>query len=231
MQKILIVEDDLNLAMAVSGMLEMNEYQVLHLSHGNAILQELADFQPDIVLLDIILNNGRNGFELAKVIRTHSEVPIIFTTSRQENNDLETGFSFSNVDYIRKPYRVIEVLIRVKNMLQKTPPPKQPGEKLPLQLGGYWFYPDQHTLNLEKNHRKLTRIESALLHLLCQHLNEYVSREEIIQKVWYEDDAKSKDPSLYNTISRLRSYLKEDSRINIESRNALGVRMIISPSR
>jgi DNA-binding response OmpR family regulator len=224
MEKILIVEDDMNLATAVAGTLEMSGYQVKHLLDGNNILEVISEFVPDVILMDVMLNDDQNGFELTKQVRSNSNIPIIFTTSRQESRDIETGFSFPNTDYIRKPYRVAEVLIRVKNILQRG---KQQEEIYPLYIGEYRFYPNQRSLKFEKRSTKLTIIDSAVLHLLHTNINKFISREEIVRKIWGVENVRLKDGSLNNTTSRLRKYLKNDTNVHIESRNALGIRLLL----
>lgn len=121
----------------------------------------------------------------------------------------------------------MELLLRIKNILQRTASQKQDE---PVHVGSFWFYPEERTLKIECDHIRLNNMETAVLSMLCKSFDQYVSREEIVREVWGEDDLKLKEASLNNTISRLRSYLKKDNKISIESRNSLGVKLSVSTS-
>ena len=226
MKKILIVEDDVNLGTTLTGALEMQDFEVEYLTNGVSAIEELHQFQPDIVILDVMLNGKLDGFEIGKLIRETSDIPILFTTSRDGNDDLKTGLSMTNTDYIRKPYRLMEVTLRIENLLSQYEKATQKIESI--LIGHFSFFPEERALKFEYDRIHLNNYETAVLALLCKNQNTYVSRELIIKTVWNEENIKLKFGSLNNTLTRLRKYLSQDSRIELDSRINLGVKLSIN---
>jgi DNA-binding response OmpR family regulator len=222
MLKALVVEDDTNLGLPLTGALEMQKFKVRYLAVGDRVLEEFRLFRPDIVLLDVILNNGLDGFEIGKAIRAESVVPIVFTTSRDGNNDFKTSFSIENTDYVRKPYRLMEVMLRVENMLSRQHAAVSGNT---YQVGNYRFFPAEQSLKFIDSDTHLNNYESAVLTLLCNNMNTFVSKKEIVELVWHERQTKLKEGSLNNILTNLRKYLSKDSRIVMESRIKLGIKL------
>lgn len=222
MTKILLIEDDINLATTLMGALEMMDYKVRHIFNGDTIINELADFQPELVLLDVNLNTKLDGFDIGKLIRKKHQTPIIFTTSRDESEDLKTGFSIANTDYVRKPYRIMEIEMRIKNLLSK-----QPGyeKEATFQFGDFSFYPDEQSIKYESTKFHLNNYETGVLNLLCQNRNTFVSKRKIIQLIWNCNQPKLKTGALDNVLSSLRKYLKPGTSIELECRVGLGVKL------
>ena len=232
MKKILLIEDDVNLGLPLTGALEMQDYKVSYLSNDEHALKEFRKFRPDLVLLDIALNGKLDGFDIAKLIRLESDIPILFTTSRDGNDDFKTGFSIANTDYVRKPYRLMEVNLRIEKLLsrQKEVLTKQEvisKKKDVFQIGNYSFLPFEQLLQYEAEKIHLNNYESAVLCMLCRNMNVFVSRKEIIEEVWNVDDPSMKDGSLNNILSILRKHLSKDDSISIESIIKLGIKLEI----
>ncbi len=225
MKRILLVEDDVNLGTTLAGALEMQDYQVEYLTNDKKALEKFQEFKPDIVILDVMLNGVLDGFEIAKLIRLENNTPILFTTSRDENIDFKTGLSIGNSDYVRKPYKLMEVEMRLANLLDLNEKTRKKVE--PISIGHFRFLPDEQSLIYEFDKIRLNNYESAVLALLCKNTDKYLSREDIIKSVWNENNAKLKDGSLNNTITRLRKYLNQDKTVKLESRIGLGVKMTI----
>lgn len=217
MQKILFVEDDVNLGLPVVGALEDKGYRVKYLTSGSALKEEMAVFEPDLLLLDVNLNEQFDGFDLARQIRLYSNIPVIFTTSRTENDDFEQGFAISNMDYVRKPYRLAELLKRVERMWQSSEPVTV------FRLGIFTFKSGEYSLQTEGNTQQLNHYEAEVLHELCNCRGQFINRATLIQKIWKVSDPKLKDGSLNNVLSQLRKYMAADNSIQIESRAKLGV--------
>jgi len=222
MTKILLIEDDINLGTTLMGALEMMDYKVRHLFNGEDIMTELADFQPQLILLDVNLNTALDGFDIGKLIRKKYQTPIIFTTSRDESEDLKTGFSISNTDYVRKPYRVMEIELRIKKLLSKQTSSEKENT---FQFGDFTFYPAEHSIKYEGNKFHLNNYETAVLELLCQYKDTFVSKQKIIELVWNCDQPKLKAGALDNVLSNLRKYLKPGTSIELECRIGLGVKL------
>ena len=225
MKKILIIEDDVNLGLPLTGALEMQEYKVSYLSNGDKALIEFRNFKPDLVILDIALNGKLDGFDIAKRIRIESIVPILFTSSRDGNEDLKIGFSIANTDYVRKPYRLMEVMLRIENLLSRQKDISK--KKDVFEIGNYSFTPCEHLLQYECEKIHLNNYESAVLSMLFKNKNLYLSRKTIIEEVWRVDDSNLKDGSLNNTVSNLRKHLSKDDSISIDSRIRLGIQLEI----
>jgi len=225
MKKILIVEDDVNLGLPLTGALEMHNYKVSYLINGENAMEEFRNFNPDLVILDVILNGESDGFDIAKLIRRESDVPILFTTSRDGNEDFEMGFSIENTDYVRKPYRLMEVTLRIENLLYKQENGTQ--KKDLYQIGNIRFFPGEQLLLYESEKIHLNNYESAVLALLCKNRNVFVSRQKIIEDVWKVKESGLKERSLNNMLTNLRKYLSRDSRILMESIIKLGIRLTV----
>jgi len=222
MTKILLIEDDINLATTLMGALEMLDYKVRHIFNGDTIINELADFQPELVLLDVNLNTKLDGFDIGKLIRKKHQTPIIFTTSRDESEDLKTGFSIANTDYVRKPYRIMEIEMRIKNLLSKQTTEEKGST---FQFGDFSFYPDEQSIKYEGTKFHLNNYETAVLDLLCQNKDSFVSKQKIIELVWNCDQPKLKEGALNNILSNFRKYLKPGTSIELECRVGLGVKL------
>lgn len=120
MIKVLIVEDDVNLGRTLAVMLEVKK-MIVHYSDGyDDVLHAFKQFEPDIILMDIMLPGDENGFKIAgKIRKSKNPVPIIFITSLDGVSEMKKAFSFGNTDYISKPFRVQEVLLRMNKLLYK----------------------------------------------------------------------------------------------------------------
>ncbi len=222
MKRILIIEDDVNLGTPLAGALEMLEYKVLYLTNDKQAMEKFDEFKPDIVILDVMLNGLLDGFEIAKLIRLENNTPILFTTSRDGNEDFKTGFSIVNSDYVRKPYKLIEITLRINNLLSLSEKTHEP-----IHIGHFSFYPEEQSLKYEYEKIHLNNYETEVLALLCNNKNNFVSRDKMIEAVWNEKDAKLKESSLNNILTKLRKKLSVDPKISIESKIGLGVRIIL----
>jgi len=225
MHRVLIVEDDVNLGIPLTGALEMKNYQVRYLTAGDTVMEELRLFQPHIVLLDVILNGVLDGFEIGKQIRLESNVPILFTTSRDGNDDFKNGFSIGNTDYVRKPYRLIEVLLRMENLIGKQQCANAFDDAY--HVGNYSFFPAEQSLQINDTVTHLNNYESAVLTLLCKNFNTFISKREIIECVWQVKETKIKEGSLNNILTNLRKYLNKDGSVRMESRINLGIKLTV----
>jgi len=201
MKKILVVEDDLNLGTALVGFLEMQKYEVLYVSNGDQAISEFQRFEPDLVTLDVMLNCSIDGFGIAKQIRKFSNTPIIFTTSRDGNEDYETGFGIENSDYVRKPYRLVELMLRINKMVEAEMISASILDNQ-FRIGRFKFYPDEQSLKFDKGDIHLNHLDTVVLALLCRNKGNFMTREEIIKIVWQVSEPALKEAALYNSISR-----------------------------
>ena len=225
MKKILVVEDDLNLGTALVGFLEMQKYEVYYVSNGDEAIAEFQQFSPDLITLDVMLNCSIDGFEIARKIRKFSDVPIIFTTSRDGNEDYEIGFGIENSDYVRKPYRLVELMLRINKMVEAEMTSAAAANDNQFRIGRFKFFPDEQSLKFDKGDIHLNNLDSVVLALLCRNKGNFMSLEEIIKIVWQVEETSSKEAALYNSISRLKKYLYNDDQVVIENKIRLGIRL------
>ncbi|GAB1416764.1 response regulator transcription factor [Paludibacter sp.] len=225
MKKILVIEDDINLGTALVGFLEMQKYEVRYVSNGDEAISEFQEFNPDLITLDVMLNCSVDGFEIAKQLRKFSDIPIIFTTSRDANEDYETGFSIENSDYVRKPYRLVELMLRINKMIEADRHTSSVVEDPQFRIGRFKFFPEEQSLKFDKGDIHLNHLDSTVLALLCRNKGTFMSREEIIRIVWQVEETHLKEAALYNSISRLKKYLYNDDQVKIENKIRLGIRL------
>ncbi|MEA4981871.1 MAG: response regulator transcription factor [Paludibacter sp.] len=215
MEKILLIEDDINLAFIIIEELKVEGFEVIHQINGENALLTIDNLKPDIVLLDVNLQTTLNGFELGRQIRLQSDLPILFTTSRTLTEDLKTGFSIGNVDYLKKPFGICELVLRIKELLSRNT--KQKDQIKQFQIGKFIFNPFENTLLINNKKLTLQNNESSVLYLLCINRDNVVTKEEILKTVWNDLEMRQKEASLYNIISALRDKFSEDNSIVIKT--------------
>ncbi|MFY0594553.1 response regulator transcription factor [Roseivirga sp.] len=228
MSKVLLVEDELSLAMLVKDNLEEQGYKVTHVSDGQAAIERFNQETPDLIILDVMMPKV-NGYDVAKAIRTtNKNVPIIFLTAKVQVKDVIEGFESGGNDYLRKPFSIQELLIRMKVMLSDTrllADETQPEDKV-FYLGSFIFDSRKFTLELADDIRNLTAKESHLLQALCMQQNQTVTKESLLLAVW-GDDSFFNSRSLDVFISRLRKYLKEEPKLQILNIRGVGYKFIV----
>ena len=223
MTKILYVEDEPFLGKIVKESLESRGFEVDMVSDGREVVEEFKRFQPIICVLDIMLPH-RDGYALAQDIRQlNPEMPIIFLTAKTQTEDVLKGFQSGGNDYIRKPFSMEELIVRIQNLLQLTRQKTVTAVATNghITLGHYTFYPQRYELHHVDQLRKLSHRETELLSILSENLNFTVSRRDILLRVWGDDSFfNSRNLDVY--ITRLRDYLREDSTLEILTLKGVG---------
>jgi DNA-binding response OmpR family regulator len=223
--KILYIEDEIFLGKIVKESLETRGYAVHMESDGAKAFELFKLVQPDICLLDIMLPN-KDGFEIADEIRSVNEtVPIIFLTAKTQTEDVVKGFNKGGNDYIRKPFSLEELIVRIQNVLQrKQQQPATDADIVP--LGKYQFHLHRQLLIDGKEERKLSYRELELLKLLYQNREGIIDRKDILNLLWGSDSFfNSRNLDVY--ITKLRSYLKNDNSIQIITIKGIGYRFVM----
>jgi DNA-binding response OmpR family regulator len=215
MKKILLIEDDANLAFMLGDGLESEGFVLQHFAEGEAAMNALDAFQPDIILLDVNLKGRINGFEVSKKIRQRTQTPIIFTTSRTQIEDIQEGFKIGNVDYLKKPFGIRELVLRINELLSRFPKPNVPTKNY--QIGDFFFTPAEHSLQITSEKIHLQKNESKVLTILCENTGKVVSKKELLESVWSDSDIIHKEASLHNILFSIRSKLSKDNTIVLES--------------
>ncbi len=222
---IFLVEDDDSLGFVTQDNLQVEGYHVSWFKNGKEAWEAYREQQFDLCLLDVMLP-AMDGFELARKIRTVNEfVPIIFLTARVQEEDRLAGFEIGGDDYISKPFSMQELLYRVAVFMRRTSL-HQENEEIETTIGAYQF--DQSNLKLVHTEEtiNLTQMEGQLLSMLMAKTNELVRREDILVRIWGENDY-FKGRSLDVFISRLRKYLRHDKSLSIKNHHGVGFTLTI----
>ena len=216
---ILTVEDDRPVRNLIVTTLKTHDYKYLTAENGNEAVMEAASHNPDIILLDLGLPD-MDGIEVIKRIRTWSNMPIIVISARSEDTDKIEALDAGADDYITKPCDPEELVLRIKNILKRNQPVL---EKL-IKIGTYVFHPNQLQLSYQEEKFQLTEKEAELLSFLIQNNQKLVSRKEILEKIWGENDY-FMGRSLDVFMTRLRKYFQNDETIKFESVRGIGFKI------
>jgi two-component system OmpR family response regulator len=222
-QRILLVEDDENLGYVIQDLLSMNGYKVHLARDGKEGLLFFNKSKYDLCLIDVMMPK-KDGFELAEDIqKVNNCVPLVFLTARNQKEDKIKGLKLGADDYITKPFDSDEFLLRVKAILRRSSTKKNNSDK-EYKIGEYTFTPSTLILSKDDDSRRLTKKESALLKLLCEHKGKILEREVVSNLIW-GDDSYFVGRSMDVFITRLRKYLKDDSAISITNIHGVGFRL------
>ncbi|HEL2474088.1 TPA: response regulator transcription factor [Streptococcus suis] len=205
MQKILVIEDDKTISQLVAKNLINWGYQVQEVQDFQMVLEQMEDFQPHLILLDIGLPFF-NGYYWCQEIRKTSRVPIMFLSSHDQPMDIVMAINMGADDYVTKPFEMTVLLAKIQGLLRRTY--DFVGEQSLL-----WF--EEVSLDLKtmqvsykQNVEELTRNEFQILRVLFEHGKEVVSREELMRELW-NSDIFVDDNTLSVNIARLRKKLAE----------------------
>jgi DNA-binding response OmpR family regulator len=222
MNTLLLVEDDLNLGALIKDALEDEGYSVILVNNGKTALNTIQNSKANLAILDVMLPDI-DGFTLGKLWKeTYPNKPILFLTAKGQTEDKIKGLTIGD-EYVTKPFETQELLLRIKNLLER----KQNNQNTiqTFTLGKYTFSPQQFTLEFpDKQVKKLTARESALLEILCHNRGAVIKRSNLLMAVWGKDDYFT-GRSMDVFISRLRKYLALDDSIKIQVVHGVGFRL------
>jgi DNA-binding response OmpR family regulator len=223
--KILYVEDELFLGKIVRESLESRGFEVFMESDGAKATELFKKTKPDICVLDIMLPN-KDGFAIADEIRElNEEVPIIFLTAKTQTGDVVKGFTIGGNDYIRKPFSMEELIVRIQNLIRNKTEDPQKISGGGATIGKYHFQLNRQVLSNGKEERKLSFRESELLKLLYENRSAIIDRKDILNLLWGNDSFfNSRNLDVY--ITKLRSYLREDPSLEIITIKGVGYRFV-----
>ena len=223
MRKILLAEDDIDFGAILKQYLELQNFVVIWAKDGEEALELFKTNSFDICVLDVMMPKI-DGFTLAeKIVDSNPEIPFVFLTARNQNEDKIRGLKLGADDYIVKPFEADELVLRLTNIIKRTEK-RSLKNVLPNQLEIGIFTFDTHRFELKSSQKtqQLTEKEASLLLFLFQHKNQLVKREQVLKAVWENDDFFS-GRSMDVFISKLRKYLIEDTTISIESIRNIGL--------
>lgn len=217
MIEVLYVEDEHSLALIVTDSLVDHGFAVRHRENGFEALSAFKKNKSDIVIMDIMMPR-MDGFTLAEEIRKiDAQVPILFLSALTQTEDIVKGFNLGANDYVRKPFKIEELIVRVESLVKR----RKVGIHQIYQIGDYTLDTHKNTLLYAGKSEKLSFRECELLRRLFENKDWVVPREVIIKAYW-NDDTYFTGRSLDVFISRIRKYLVKDSRIRITNVRGVG---------
>jgi DNA-binding response OmpR family regulator len=220
---ILLAEDEPALGQIIKESLETRNFKVLLCDNGEKAYQVYKSEQPQLLVLDVMMPK-KDGFTLAKEIRLEDDhIPIIFLTAKSQTQDVVEGFTIGGNDYLKKPFSMEELIVRIHNLLNRTQLQKTSES---FDIGDFTFDFPKQTLQYQQDDKiQLTHREAHLLFHLSKNRNEVLERSIILNKLWGNDDfftARSMD--VY--ITKLRKKLKQDTSIQIVNVRGFGYKLI-----
>ena len=206
MPKILIVDDEPPIIDVLAYNLKRANYDVVIARDGEQALAQFRREQPDVIILDLMLPK-LDGLEVYRAVRRECETPVIMLTARDSEIDRVVGLELGADDYVVKPFSVRELMARIKNVLRRATP--QPiTETSRVQIEGLSMDVARHEARLGQTPLELTALEFTMLHTLARHVDQVLTREQLLEQVWgydYRDDLRVVDA----VIKRLRLKLRQ----------------------
>lgn len=227
MEKVLFIEDEAALAEIIKESLQAKGFEVIHSSTLSQAMFFYKSQHPDIIIADVMLPDG-SGFDwVAGIRKTDKITPVIFLTSRSQTEDVVKGFDLGGNDYLKKPFSLAELIVRMRSLLKKdsTSPDFSKKEKQIWKIGLYKFKYPSGELMIDDSKKQLTSREADLLHLLLLRKNESLTRNDILKILWGNNDYFS-GRSLDVFITKLRSYLKRDASVKIINIRGVGYKIV-----
>ncbi len=220
---ILLAEDEPALGQIIKESLETRNFKVLLCNNGEKAKQVYQEQQPELLVLDVMMPK-KDGFTLAKEIRVvDDQIPIIFLTAKSQTSDVVEGFSIGGNDYLKKPFSMEELIVRINNLLNRS---KLQKTSEILILGDFIFdFPKQTLKFKDDTATQLTHREAHLLFHLIKNKNQVLDRTLILNKLWGNDDFFN-GRSMDVFITKLRKKLSADESIQILNVRGFGYKLV-----
>lgn len=225
--KVLLVEDEQTLAIIIKDTLEGQGFLIHTAADGEEGLRLFFDLRPDVLVADVMMPH-MDGFEMVRRIRqTDRRTPVLFLTARSAVNDVVEGFELGANDYLKKPFGMQELIVRIKALMGRactyTPPAES--EQILYEIGRYQLDTRRQLLLHEGTEQELSHREAGILRLLCQNRNCVVNMRDILLDLW-GDDSFFNQRSLHVFITKLRHKLAKDDHIRIINVRGIGYKLI-----
>ena len=224
--RILVVDDEPAVTDLLAYNLRKALYDVSIAADGREALRLAGEFQPDLILLDLMIPEV-DGLDVCRALRKTSDVPIIMITARGEETDRVVGLELGADDYVTKPFSVRELMARIKAVLRRThDKPEDESSSLLRGPGGLLLDVERRAVRVNETDIELTRLEFDLLHRLLVNRGRVLTRERLLEQAWgydYVGDTRAVD----SAVKRLRAKLRAASPDAdcIESVRGLGYRI------
>ena len=205
-RKILVIDDTRNVQVLLSDFLSSQDFEVLTASDGREGLEIVRQFNPDLVLLDIMMPN-MDGYQFISQLRRESSLPVIMITARQQETDIIRGFDLGADDYITKPFRLRELLVRIRAVLRRAAP--REGDEPSLTVGEIHLDRGRHEVRKSDRIIELTPLEFLVLEMLMQSPGQVVRRAGLCMRLM-ENGYSGSESTLKIHIRNLRMKLEDD---------------------
>ncbi|MDE5628707.1 MAG: response regulator transcription factor [Muribaculaceae bacterium] len=216
--KILLVEDDSTLSMIISETLQRDGFEVQTAGDGEDGLKKFIRHGADLIVADVMMPR-MDGFEMGRRIRQiNRNVPLLFLTAKSEIGDIVEGFELGCNDYLKKPFKMLELIVRIKALLRRN----VRDEDNKFEIGDYTLDLSTQMLSHKENGSiELSLIEAKLLKELIVNAGRTVDASTMMHLVWQRDDPYSRN-SLHGFIHKLRHYLRYDPSISLLNQRGIG---------
>jgi len=222
--KILFVEDEEDLTLIVADTLRGQGYEVITAADGISGIERFKTDGADIVVADVMMPK-MDGFSMAKEIRKLSPaVPLLFLTAKSTIDDVEEGFEIGANDYLKKPFELRELIVRIKALLRRQSSNR--GEDIKFSFGQYLFNVTTQTLSFGERSMELSHFEAKILERLVTNIGKTVDASELMIAVWQRDEPSNRN-SLHGYIHKLRRALRHDPSISIINQRGFGYMLTI----
>lgn len=222
--KILFVEDERDLSLIVCDTLRQQDYEVVAAFDGIDGLAKYKTGGADLIVADVMMPR-LDGFAMAKEIRRISaNVPIIFLTAKSTVDDVEEGFDIGGNDYLKKPFELRELLVRVRALLRKKV--QNRNENVVFSVGSYNFDTTNQLLTFNGNETVISNIEARILKKLASNIGKTVDATELMIAVWGRDEVSNRN-SLHGYIHKLRRTLRHDPNVSIINQRGFGYMLTV----
>lgn len=205
-RKILVVDDTRNVQVLLSDFLGSQDYEVLTASDGREALEVFHSTHPDLILLDIMMPN-MDGYQFISHLRRESSVPVIMITAKQQEADVIRGFDLGADDYITKPFRMRELLVRMRAVLRRAG--LREGGDASLAVGDLMLDRGKHEVRRKGQAVDLTPLEFQILEMLMQSPGQVIRRAELCMHLM-ENGYTGSEATLKIHIRNLRLKLEDD---------------------
>ncbi len=221
--RILLVEDDSTLSMIVSETLQRDGFEVLTAGDGEDGLKKFTRHGADLIIADVMMPR-MDGFEMGRRIRQiNRNVPLLFLTAKSEIDDIVEGFELGGNDYLKKPFKMLELIVRIKALLRRN----VKDEDNLFEIGDYALDLSTQILSHKDNGGiELSLIEAKLLKELIVNVGHTVDASTMMQLIWQRDDPYSRN-SLHGFIHKLRHYLRYDPSISLINQRGIGYMLTV----
>ncbi|WP_290464517.1 response regulator transcription factor [Bacteroides acidifaciens] len=222
--KILFVEDEKDLTLIVADTLRGQGYEVITAVDGVDGLEKFKTETADIVVADVMMPK-MDGFTMAQEIRKLSPtLPLLFLTAKSTIDDVEQGFEIGANDYLKKPFELRELIVRIKALLRRYSDNRT--EDIRFAIGAYTFNVTTQTLSFGDKETELSHFESKILERLATNIGKTVDASELMIAVWQRDEQSNRN-SLHGYIHKLRRALRHDPSISIINQRGFGYMLVI----